>query len=187
MNSTLLDELFIPYCEAMESYNICCDAYRIAQRAASDILRKVEGRQRAENTEIVSKIAELESEEKRIKIEIRQRVQRGENSPDADLGAGARLAVIYERKAALQVLAGRRCMTDEEKNQWEKAVDDLDEATNSLNSAISKRSRLTVRLQAYLKSNEYWGVGIPNRNNESLFDKAYELNSDGGIDDEEEI
>ena len=111
-------------------------------------MRKVEGRQRAENTEIVSKIAELESEEKRIKIEIRQRVQRGENFPDADLGAGARLAVIYQQKAALQVLAGRRCMTDEEKSQWEKAVDDLDEATNSLNSTISKRSRLTAKLQA---------------------------------------
>ena len=78
-------------------------------------------------------------------------------------------------------------MTDEEKSQWEKAVDDLDEATNSLNSAISKRSRLTAKLQAYVKSNEYWGAGTPNRNNESLFDKAYKLNSDGGIDDEEEI
>ena len=105
MNSTLLDELFIPYCEAMESYNTCCDAYRIAQRAASDILRKIEGRQRTEHSEIISQIADLESEEKRIKIEIRQRVQRGENSPDADLGAGARLAVIYERKAALQAVS----------------------------------------------------------------------------------
>lgn len=186
MNSTLLNELFTPYCEAVENYNACCDTYRTAQRKANDILRKVEGRQRAENSKIIAKIADLENEEKRLKADIRRRIASGESSPDADLGAGARLAVINEQKAALQALSNKRRMTDEEKSLWGQAVDDLDEATNSLNMAVAQRHRLTVRLQAYLKSNEYWGLDVPNRNNESIFDKVYELNKDGGLDDEEE-
>ena len=185
MDNTLMTELFAPYVEAVNDYNICCDAYRDAQRAASDILRNVEKRQRAEQAKIVSKITDLENEEKRLKMDIRQRVLKGEASPDADLGTGARLAVIYEQKAALQALADKRRMTDEEKSQWEKAVDDLDEATNSLNKSINLRGGLTARLRAYVNSLEYWSVGTPNRNNEPLFDKAYSLNSDGGADDEE--
>lgn len=186
MNSTLLDELFTPYAEAVDNYNTCCDAYRTVQRAADDTLRKIERRQQAEKTKIISKIADLENEEKRLKSDIRQRIIKGESSADADLGTGARLAVISEQKAALRVLENRRCMTDAEKSLWEKAVDDLDEVTNSLNIAIAQRHKQTVRLQAYLKSNEYWGASVPNRSNESLFDKAYELNKDGGADDEEE-
>lgn len=186
MDNTLTTEIFAPYVDALNNYNVCCDKFRAAERAANDVLRKIEKRQTAERSQIAAKLADLENEEKRLKAIVRQHVLRGENPLSADLETGAKLAIISEQKAALQVLTGKRCMTDEEKTEWEKAVSDLDDAKTDFDRAINQRKQATAKLQAYVRSIEYWGAQIPNRNSENLFDRAYLLNSDGGADDEEE-
>lgn len=186
MDNTLMTEIFVPYVDALNNYNTCCDRYRAAERAANDILYKIEKRQRAEQTQIFSKISDLESEEKRLKTIVRQCVLRGENPLSADLETGAKLAIISEQKEALQVLSSKQCMTNEEKTQWENAVSNLDDAAADLNRAVKQREQATAKLQSYVRSIEYWGTQIPNRNKERLFAKAYSLNSDGGTDDEEE-
>lgn len=186
MSNTLIDDIFTPYVKTLDNYNACYEAYQAAVRAANDILRKIEKRQQAEQSKIITKIADLDNEEKRLKLCIRQRVLRGENS-DEDMTAGARIAVICEQRAALQELVGKnRRMTDDEKSQWEQATSDLYDATDNLNAAIADRRTQTVRLQVYVRSIEYWGANIPSIDNERLFDKAYTLNSDGGFEDEQE-
>lgn len=186
MENALTTDIFTPYVDALNNYNACCDRYRATERAANDVLHKIERRQAAERSQIAVKLADLESEEKRLKAIVRQHILRGENPFSADLETGAKLAIISEQKDALQVLTGKRCMTDEEKTEWETAVSDLDDAAADLNKAISQRKQATAKLEAYVRSLEYWGAHIPNMNNSSLFDKAYSLNSDGGADDEEE-
>lgn len=186
MSNTLIDDLFAPYVDALDNYNIRYGEYFAASRAAEDILRKVENRQRAEQAKFISQIADLENEEKRLKLSIRQRVLKGQNS-DEDITAGARIAVISEQKAAFQELSGKcRRMTDEEKERWEQATSVLYDAESNFNFAIAERQKLTARLQAYVRSIELWGATVPVRNSDSLFDKAYKLNSDGGFEDEQE-
>ena len=185
MYNDLMTELFAPYVYALNNYDYCCDNYIAAERAANDILHEVEKRQKDTRSQIAAKLAELESEEKRLKASIRQRVLRGDASPSADMETGAKLAVIAEQKAALQILSEKRKMTDEEKAQWETAVSVLDDAATDINKAILQRTQETEKLKVYVRSLEFWGAQVPNRNRDALLSKAYSLNADGGIDDEE--
>ena len=185
MYNDLMTELFAPYVYALNNYNYCYDNYIAAEKAANDILHEVEKRQKDTRSQIAAKLAELESEEKRLKASVRQRVLCGDASPSADMETGAKLAVIAEQKAALQILSEKRKMTDEEKAQWETAESALKDAANALNEAIKQRTQETEKLQVYVRSLEFWGAQVPNRNTERLSKEADLLNADGGADDEE--
>lgn len=149
-------EDFQPFLKAEKEQSEARSAFTRKCDEARAFLDRVASRQMKDAAEIKSMLDELNKEENALRRQVREDTNRrakarmtGQQPPEADIRAGARLAAIPDERAALEALRDVKEMTPEEREEWEALFSSLrDEETRSQN-ANSALFRIMSELEKY--------------------------------------
>lgn len=151
-------EDFQPFLKAEKEQSEAHSAFTRKCAEARAFLDRVANRQMKDTAEIKSMLDELNKEESALRRQVREDTNRrakarmtGQQPPEADIRAGARLAAIPDERAALEALRDVKEMTPEEREEWEALFSSLrDEETRSQN-ANSALFRIMSELEKYFE------------------------------------
>lgn len=130
---------FRPLVEAMEEQPSAETDYYEKLSAARELLNRIKSRQREDAEKVNSMLDALSKEETALRKEVRKNASNrarallaGQQPPETDSNAGARLAAIPDERAALEALRESREMTAEEQEEWARLHDEVSSAAKRL-------------------------------------------------------
>ena len=146
MNANIEEKTFAPLVAAEREYWAKLDNYRKSVAALRDLVQAFSARIQADKNKMSAALDALDEEEAKLRAHVREQAQTaimrrisGQQPPESDLSAGARLAVIPEERAAIEALMSSQGLTEEEREQYEDAYDDARAATSDAEAASNKR------------------------------------------------
>lgn len=135
-------EDFRPLAEATEEQMSARRDYLDKSCEARTFLNRVKKRQQQDAAALAAMLQELKSEEDALRQQVREDANRrakarltGQQPPETNNSAGARLAAIPDERTAIEALHGVKEMTPEECEEWEKLYSDLADAADRSNRA----------------------------------------------------
>ena len=130
---------FRPLVEAMEEQPSAETDYYEKLSAARELLNRIKSRQSEDAEKVNSMLDALSKEETSLRKEVRENASNrarallaGQQPPETDSNAGARLAAIPDERAALEALRESREMTAEEPEEWVRLHDEVSGAAKRL-------------------------------------------------------
>lgn len=130
---------FRPLVEAMEEQPSAETDYYEKLSAARELLNRIKSRQSEDAEKVNSMLDALSKEETALRKGVRKNASNrarallaGQQPPETDSNAGARLAAIPDERAALEALRESREMTAEEQEEWVRLHDETRDAAKRL-------------------------------------------------------
>lgn len=178
-------EDFRPLAEATEEQMNARCAYIDKSHEARTFLNRVKKRQQQDAAELAAMLQELKSEEDALRQQVREDANRrakarltGQQPPEMDNSAGARLAAIPDERAALEALRGVKEMTPEEREEWGEIHSDLVDAADRSNRANKSVFSIMDRWTALFKeAAQLIGTSEGKADASTYASEAYALNS----------
>lgn len=191
-NSTINLEALAPLAEAEREHREKWEAYREAVTALRAVVDSIAERQRNDADKITGMLAELEAEEQKLRQTTREQAEAralcritGQEPPRNDFSAGARLAAIPEEKAALEALRGRRRITDQEREEYEAALEAAQAAADEGRRAAKRRHDELEAVFTLVSAARGGFEAIPNPFDLSdIIERVYHLNTPETDEDE---
>lgn len=188
---------FRPLVEAIEEQEAAATAFYEKCGAARELLDRIASRQDKGAEEVSAMLEELRREEAALRRKVREDTSRrakarisGQQPPEMDNSAGARLAAIPDERAALEAMMTAKEMTPEEREEWKTLHADARSAGDRLKAANRAVTSELIRWRGYFADEaRRAALSVDDSSLDSLVREAYELNSKAvqqEEDDEEE-